>query len=49
MCKTSDILFGDENPLDRMAAPLKLASIFRTIACVGDSLSSGEFEVHSKK
>lgn len=48
MCKTSEILFGGENPLDRMAAPLKLASIFRTIACVGDSLSSGEFEVHSK-
>lgn len=31
-----------------METPLKLAGIFRTIACVGDSLSSGEFEVKSK-
>ena len=37
-----------DNPLDRMEKPLKLAGIFRTIACVGDSLSSGEFEVKGK-
>ena len=34
----------DEKPLDRMVTNGGFCSIFRTIACVGDSLSSGEFE-----
>lgn len=34
----------DEKPLDRLAVNGGMTSIFRTIACVGDSLSSGEFE-----
>ena len=34
----------DEKPLDRIAVDGGFCSIFRTIACVGDSLSSGEFE-----
>lgn len=39
-------LFHDENekPLDRLVTDGGYARIFRTIACVGDSLSSGEFE-----
>ncbi len=38
-----------ENPLDRIAEPLGLCGIFRTIACIGDSLSSGEFEVQDQQ
>ena len=34
----------EEKPLDRMVNDGGFASIFRTVACVGDSLSSGEFE-----
>ncbi len=34
----------NENPLDRPAVNGGLCRIFRTVACVGDSLSSGEFE-----
>lgn len=34
----------DEKPLDRIATDGGFTSIFRTIACIGDSLSSGEFE-----
>ena len=39
-------LFFDpaEKPLDRMVTDGGFCGIFRTIACVGDSLSSGEFE-----
>ena len=33
-----------EKPLDRIVADGGLCSIFRTIGCIGDSLSSGEFE-----
>lgn len=33
-----------EKPLDRIVDDGGFTSIFRTIACVGDSLSSGEFE-----
>lgn len=33
-----------EKPLDRMPADGGFAGIFRTIGCIGDSLSSGEFE-----
>ncbi len=34
----------NEKPLDRIAINGGYCGIFRTIACVGDSLSSGEFE-----
>ena len=34
----------NEKPLDRIATDGGFCSIFRTIGCVGDSLSSGEFE-----
>ncbi len=34
----------NEKPLDRMVSDGGFCSIFRTIACIGDSLSSGEFE-----
>jgi len=34
----------DEKPLDNLVNDGGLCSILRTIACVGDSLSSGEFE-----
>lgn len=33
-----------EKPLDRMVTDGGFCSIFRTIACIGDSLASGEFE-----
>ena len=35
---------ADEKPLDRIPANGGFCSIFRTIGCIGDSLSSGEFE-----
>ena len=34
----------DEKPLDNLVTDGGFTGIFRTIACVGDSLSSGEFE-----
>ena len=34
----------DEKPLERLVTDGGYCGIFRTIACVGDSLSSGEFE-----
>ena len=34
----------NEKPLDKLVEDGGFCSIFRTIACVGDSLSSGEFE-----
>lgn len=34
----------NEKPLDRIVSDGGFCGIFRTIACVGDSLSSGEFE-----
>ena len=34
----------NEKPLDRMVSDGGFSVIFRTIACIGDSLSSGEFE-----
>lgn len=36
----------EEKPLDRLADGYSNTSIFRTIAFIGDSLSSGEFETH---
>ncbi len=38
----------NEKPLDRMVTDGGMCAIFRTIACVGDSLSSGEFESRDK-
>lgn len=35
---------SDEKPLDRIIDNGGLCGIFRTIGCIGDSLSSGEFE-----
>lgn len=34
----------NEKPLDNLISDGGLVSIFRTIGCIGDSLSSGEFE-----
>ena len=34
----------EERPLDNITPDGGLSAIFRTICCVGDSLSSGEFE-----
>ncbi len=43
-------IFKNENekPLDNIPADGGYTAIFRTIACVGDSLSSGEFEADNK-
>ncbi len=38
-----------EKPLDRILTDGGFTSIFRTIGCIGDSLSSGEFESYSKE
>ena len=35
----------NEQPLDRLVEDGGFCSIFRTFACVGDSLSSGEFQI----
>lgn len=40
---------ADEKPLDRLVAGYSNTSIFRKIAFVGDSLSSGEFETVNNK
>lgn len=37
-------LDSDEKPLDRMVTDGGMCAIFRRIGCIGDSLSSGEFE-----
>ena len=44
--KDIDVFYApaDEKPLDNMVADGGFCGIFRTIACIGDSLSSGEFE-----
>ena len=34
----------NEKPLDRIVTDGGFCGIFRRIACIGDSLSSGEFE-----
>ena len=36
----------DEGPLDRLIPTGGMTAIFRRIGCIGDSLSSGELEVH---
>ena len=38
-----------EKPLDRMVTDGGRCAIFRTIACIGDSLSSGEFESRDRE
>jgi len=38
----------DEKPLDRLVTDGGFVGIFRTIGCIGDSLSSGEFEIIDK-
>ncbi len=38
-----------EKPLDRIVTDGGYCSVFRTIACVGDSMSSGEFESLNEK
>ncbi len=44
MDMTEFLPIENEKPLDRLPVDGGYTSIFRTIACVGDSLSSGEFE-----
>ncbi len=39
----------DEKPLDRLVSGYSYTSIFRTIAFIGDSLSSGEFETRGEQ
>lgn len=39
----------DEKPLDRLVEGYSYTSIFRTIAFIGDSLSSGEFETRDEQ
>ena len=39
-------LYGkDEKPLERLVESYSYTSVFRTMAFVGDSLSSGEFQL----
>ena len=35
----------NEKPLDTLVADGGFCAMFRTIGCVGDSLSSGEFQI----
>ena len=45
-----DLLYNpDEKPLDRLVEGYSYTSIFRTIAFIGDSLSSGEFETRDEQ
>lgn len=39
----------DERPLDFLVSDGGFSRIFRTICCIGDSLSSGEFEIVNEK
>lgn len=39
---------ADEKPLDRLLPDGGFCGIFRTIGCIGDSLSSGEFQLQTK-
>ena len=40
----TELFNKNEKPLDNLVTNGGFTGIFRTIACVGDSLSSGEFE-----
>ncbi len=45
-----DLLYNsEEKPLDRLVEGYSYTSIFRTIAFIGDSLSSGEFETRDEQ
>ena len=44
-----DLFPEHEQPLDRLLDDGGFCGIFRTIACVGDSLSSGEFEFYDEE
>ena len=39
-----NIDFENEKPLENLVTDGGFTGIFRTIGCIGDSLSSGEFE-----
>ena len=39
----------DEKPLDRLVEGYSNTAIFRKVAFIGDSLSSGEFEARDKE
>ena len=41
-----EFYFAEEHPLDRLVDGYSNISIFRKMAVIGDSLASGEFEVH---
>ena len=41
-----ELYFKDEHPLEHLTEGYSNTSIFRTMAVIGDSLASGEFEVH---
>lgn len=42
------LLKDGEKPLDNISVSGGYTSIFRTVCCIGDSLSSGEFESRSE-
>lgn len=46
---TDFLVKGNEKPLDNILDDGGFTAIFRTITCVGDSLSSGEFESRDKE
>ncbi len=46
MNKYDVIPSSDEKPLDKLVEGYSNTSVFRTMAFIGDSLSSGEFETH---
>ena len=41
-------MLNNEKPLERLVGGYSNTAIFRTVGFVGDSLSSGEFEVKNK-
>lgn len=44
-----ELFSKDEKPLDRLVDGYSHTSVFRTMAFIGDSLSSGEFETRNEK
>ena len=44
ICMTLPVFDPNEKPLDTLLTDGGNVGIFRTHACIGDSLSSGEFE-----
>ena len=41
-----ELYFKDEHTLEQLTEGYSNTSIFRTMAVIGDSLASGEFEIH---